>query len=744
MRQSNHLKILFSCLIVFVLLAAYSTLYMVNKSVREKLFAEAANTLSEILQQQAYNFSSKIKSDIHLLRTLAAMYSDAHVAMGEDDARRLLWNEISNSDFEYIMIADLTGRAIRSDGADANISDRDYFKRALKGETVVSDPIISKFRNATIIAVATPLYTDEWITGVLVGSYDAKKFDKLLLSSFNGNGYAYIIDDLGKIISKTQNAHSLTTTDNLFDVYSEANFYGHDGFELMKQKLFNDESGLIQYEYNDHKRVAEFGYVGINNWNIVVVVPEEVIYKTLNEVTKIMATLTAVILFGSVLASLYVIGSQRKHMNELWRMAYTDELTGIRNLSKFKLDAKQMLENRPDAHYMMAKLDVENFQLINEICGFAEGDNLLKGLSKALGETLNPDTDVYGRVNADMFVALVNLTQPDAVHALHEKFMDNVTNKLGKKRRFKLVIPIGRYFLDTGETDVAKIFEKVNFAHRLAKQSESKICDFDDSVRNMAIKESEIESMMEDALRNEEFKVFLQSKHRLTDGGINGCEALVRWRHGDKDVMYPGEFIHIFEQNGFITMLDMYMFEKSCAIIADWIASDIEPIPVSVNFSRLHLSNPDFVSTLRDIADKYDVPHNLLEIEITETAIQTNEEVIIKVINSLHAYGFAMSMDDFGSGYSSLGLLKNIPVDAIKIDRQFFINNNDTQRANAVIAKVIDLAKTLHMVTVAEGIETDEQVELLRILGCDSIQSYYFARPIPADDFKKVLQGTND
>ncbi len=744
MRQSNQLKILFSCLMVLVLLAAYTALYMVNKSVKEKLLTEAANTLTEILQQQAYNFSSKVKSDIHLLKTLAAMYSDAHVTIGDGDARQLVWDEITNSDFEYIMISDLSGDAVRSDGAIANIADRDYFKRALKGETVVSDPIASKFRNATIIAIATPLYTDEWITGVLVGSYDASKLDQLLLSSFNGNGYAYIINNLGKIISKTQNAHSLSTTDNLFDVYSHARFYESDGFELMKQKLFADESGLIQYEYNDNKRVARFGNVGVNNWNIVVVVPEEVIYKTLNEITKIMATLTVVILFGSVLVSLYVIGTQRKHMTVLWRMAYTDELTGVRNLSKFKLDAKTMLEKRPDAQYVMAKLDVENFQLINEICGFAEGDNLLKGLSEALGETLNPDTDVYGRVSADMFVALVSIPQPDAVHALHERFLDNVAKKLGKKRRFKLVIPIGRYFLDKGETDVAKIFEKVNFAHRLAKQSESKICDFDDSVRSMAIKESEIESKMEDALRNEEFKVFLQSKHRLTDGGINGCEALVRWRHDDKDVMYPGEFIHIFEQNGFITMLDMYMFEHSCAILADWIASDIEPIPVSVNFSRLHLSNPDFVSTLRDIADKYDVPHNLLEIEITETAIQTNEEAIIKVINSLHAYGFAMSMDDFGSGYSSLGLLKNIPVDAIKIDRQFFINNNDTQRANAVIAKVIDLAKTLHMVTVAEGIETDEQVELLRILGCDSIQSYYFARPIPAEEFKKVLQGTND
>ncbi len=451
--------------------------------------------------------------------------------------------------------------------------------------------------------------------------------------------------------------------------------------------------------------------------------------------------------FGAVLMFMFlsicllaVIITQRNSRRKLWEAAYIDPMTKLSNFSKFRMDATRLLETNINHKYAMIKVDIDRFKFINDMCGYEAGSNLLKAVAKSLEHCINKETDACARIYSDEFVVLKAYDTNEDIIATRIAFLNHFNN-IFKEPLVTVKFTLGRYKIERGETGFNEIYEKANLAHRTAKiHPDMSICDYDESVRKNAVHRREVESLMEEALKNEEFVVFLQPKVYTGDECLAGAEALIRWKDSSgKDLIYPNSFIPIFEENGFIVKLDMYVFERVCRIIKGWMENGLEPVPVSVNFSRLHLSSPDFVDKLCEIAKQYDVPKELLELELTETAIFDNEDLLISVLDNLHKAGFRLSMDDFGTGYSSLGLLKNLKVDVLKIDRSFFINSENVNRTRTVIAHVINMAKDLGMETVAEGVELVEHVNLLKEMGCDIVQGYYFSRPIPADDFVNKL-----
>lgn len=267
----------------------------------------------------------------------------------------------------------------------------------------------------------------------------------------------------------------------------------------------------------------------------------------------------------------------------------------------------------------------------------------------------------------------------------------------------------------------------------------TKVIMYSSKIREQQRKESMIEESMEKALANNEFKVYLQPKYSPVTEELMGAEALVRWISDEKGFISPGEFIPIFEKNGFITRLDDYMIDVVASLQAEWKKEGRKFVPVSVNVSRLHFADENLADHIKDIVDKYDVEHNYIEIELTESAFFDDKEVLLNTISKLHKYGFTVSMDDFGSGYSSLNSLKNLPLDVIKLDGEFFNELEDKERGETVVKNTIVLAKDLNMKIVAEGIETKEQVEFLEKQGCDLIQGFYYARPMPVDQFGKLI-----
>ena len=208
--------------------------------------------------------------------------------------------------------------------------------------------------------------------------------------------------------------------------------------------------------------------------------------------------------------------------------------------------------------------------------------------------------------------------------------------------------------------------------------------------------------------------------------------------------MPPGTFISLFEKNGFVLKLDMYVFEETCKVLANQIACGISPVPISTNFSRIHMYNRNFAKNLAEIAGKYNIPPHLLEIEITENAFTSNPIYLISLIESLHGYGFLVSVDDFGSGYSSLNVLAQIPADVIKLDKKFFDFDTGKARQKQFIKYLIRMMKHMGVMTVMEGVETEEQVSFMKKCGCDVVQGYYYAKPMPLSEFRKFIRDFND
>ncbi|MEG0456591.1 MAG: bifunctional diguanylate cyclase/phosphodiesterase, partial [Oscillospiraceae bacterium] len=438
------------------------------------------------------------------------------------------------------------------------------------------------------------------------------------------------------------------------------------------------------------------------------------------------------------------IVQNRKSKHTLEKIAYYDELTNAPTLAKFKIEAQNFINANPNKNLLMVKFDIYQFKLINQILGNTVGDTVIKNIVNSLRINNPGKYQRYARLHDDEFLVLHIYEKLDDIAKIEEKFENIFYELMGKDFNYNIKIISGVYHMIYENcTNAVDAIEKANIAHRKAKQSGQDLYVYDKSLVQKLLYQKDIENNMQSALQKNEFKVFLQPKYELKSEKIVGAEALVRWQKPDGILVSPSEFIPIFENNGFITKLDMYMFEQVCKIIKGWIDLNLPVIHISVNFSRNHLLNYNFINELIEISEKYHVPRKYIEIELTETVIFENEELIEAVLHKIHSAGFTFSMDDFGTGYSSLGLLKNLPVDVIKIDRSFFTNSKYIARANYVVESVMIMAKKLNIYTVAEGIEEIEQIDFLKKIGCDIVQGFYYAKPMPADDFYEFAKLNN-
>ncbi|MFL8675511.1 EAL domain-containing protein [Clostridioides sp. GD02404] len=432
-----------------------------------------------------------------------------------------------------------------------------------------------------------------------------------------------------------------------------------------------------------------------------------------------------------------------KNNKELKELAFIDPITGGMNRTKFNITVKEVIEQSPSDTYTLIWLNMQKFKLINDSAGNIAGDKLLKYIYNCINEHLH-EGELVTRIFADNFILLFKNNQEDITSRLNSivkyinKFNDNADYK------YMLYFTAGAYVIHDTSLDITNIQDRANVACKATKNIENHglcICNFYSKTdKEKLILEKSIENRMYEALEKREFQVYLQPKLELSNQTICGAEALVRWILPVGKIIPPNEFIPLFEKNGFIVQLDLYVFEEVCKTLRRWIDCGLNTINISVNMSRYHFSFKNFINSYKEIAQKYDIPPNLIEIEITETIVFEDVKVFSEIINEIHKYGFKCSIDDFGSGYSSINMLKDIYVDTIKLDGAFFKSERlDSERERDIIISIIELAKKLKMTTVAEGIETSFQKDFLQEIKCDMLQGYIFSRPLPIEDFEKQL-----
>lgn len=434
-------------------------------------------------------------------------------------------------------------------------------------------------------------------------------------------------------------------------------------------------------------------------------------------------------------------------MDQLRELAYVDPVTGGRNRVSFEEDAASVLASASVDEYAFVSLDIDKFKVVNDQFGLEQGDVVLRVLYDSIDVRLGGD-EFVGRISADQFNLLLKTNAAQRLEARLEEMIAEANRTLvfDGVNTYLLTATAGVYTVDDPTLPMIRIRDRANVARKKAgARRAGRLCScrpYSNEDRVRLANEKDIENRMREALDAGEFVVYLQPKLDLRSEKVDGAEALVRWQDPVKGLVPPNDFIPLFERNGFVVDLDLYVFEQVCALQRAWADAGMRSIPVSVNLSRMHLRDPRFLDRFEAIRIACGVPAALIEFELTETLVFEDPQLLSGVIDRIHQAGYTCSMDDFGSGYSSLNVLKNLEVDVLKLDRVFFDASEAGDRRGAdIIAVVIELAKRLDMKTVAEGVETEVQRRFLADAGCDMIQGFLFSRPVPPDEFERLAFG---
>ena len=434
-----------------------------------------------------------------------------------------------------------------------------------------------------------------------------------------------------------------------------------------------------------------------------------------------------------IIRSQYYLVSQMRFVYE------HDPLTGLFNRTAFFSAVRRLLDENPEQEFALVRFDIDSFQTYNSFWGEEEGDTLLRFIADWIRRAVgHMDSAVYGRINADAFcVCLPN--HEAAIRAEAKRAFDALAVY---NREYRLVPSFGVYEIRDRKENPQKMYELATLAARECKGSYLEYISYYKPEMSRRVLENQwIVNEMQSAMDAEQFEVFFQPKYDINTERPYGTEALIRWRHPEKGLLPPGLFIPVFEQNGFIGRIDYYMWEHVCRLLRTWIDEGLEPGPISVNVSRVNLYNPNLISLLTGLVEQYRIPPELLQLEMTESAYMANPQTMEYVVRELQKKGFIILMDDFGSGYSSLNTLKDIHVNILKIDMKFLSGGSDMERSRSILASAVLMAGWLNTPVIMEGVETAEQAAFLRSIGCNYVQGYYYAKPMPVSDYQSLICG---
>ena len=434
----------------------------------------------------------------------------------------------------------------------------------------------------------------------------------------------------------------------------------------------------------------------------------------------------------------------RRNRADLEHSLVTDVLTGLSNRYGFELKVAEILKSHTSCDYVMIQIDIDDFKWINGTYGYELGDSLLCAISAALNRFYF-EGEAAARISSDDFMILAK-NRDNLIDDLRNKLSEAVKESLKLDLSGTLTFTVGAYNVKAGE-NIKKMIAYTGIAHKNAKANgKSSTVWYNEELLNKLSLENKLTAGMRRGLDKNEFKLYLQPKFDMRDMRLIGAEALVRWEVGPAELLFPDSFIPLFEKNGTISELDFYMLDKACAHISKELRKERLPVPISVNFSRLTIYAKDFPERFLQIINRYGIPANLIEIEITEGAFNGLAETILAMLNNLRSKGFMISMDDFGSGYSSLNLLNTLKVDTLKLDREFLrtFSGPSALTVRSIINCVVELARALNITVICEGVETEEQMAFLKTIRCHFGQGYFFSKPLSEDMFIDKYYGEGE
>ncbi|MEG0877958.1 MAG: EAL domain-containing protein [Oscillospiraceae bacterium] len=704
---------------------------------RNNLYVEKLAYLEEIALKSAQNIDEQILSKLSAVNTFSNFIA-AHSNDTQEHWLDMLRHEIKANNFKRMGIITPDGTATTTDGYVFDFSDREYFKRSMDGKLCVSNSLIDKTDGKKINVYSAPIKLNGSIIGVVFATSSQEDFsNSMSVTSFDNEWYTYLVTAGGEAVTTSTNPSSIGEFDNLFDVLGNYG-YAPETLDMLRHNMQNGLNGEFVYNRNGIARQVFYTKLHVTDWYMIGVVAIDEISAQSNKLITELTLVSLCIIFLIALGFYAFIRMYRKANARLEHIAYVDEVTGCKNFTKFKLDAAKLLREYPHQQYAIVSMDINKFKVINDIFGHNSGNSVLLYFARILSKNVMPD-ETFCRLSADNFILLLKYKSEEDIIAWINSVSKSVRSYIDS---YKIDICTGVYPISDDSHEIDVICDRANISRGIAKkQNDVSYHFFKEKNRLDILSEQDVENVMESALQNKEFEVYLQPKVRISTGDIVGAEALVRWNRGSIGLVPPSDFIPLFEKNGFIRKLDLYMFESVCEIMSKWYSLDIGKliVPVSVNISRVHLSDKNLAGELLAIANKHRIPAQLLEIELTESAVFLDGENMIEIMQNIKDAGFLISIDDFGSGYSSLSTLKDLPVDFVKIDKIFLDCAVNDTKGGKILESIISMTKWLGLSIVAEGVETQEQCNFLKGAGCDIVQGYFYSRPLPIEQFEEMV-----
>ncbi|VHV31218.1 signaling protein [Clostridioides difficile] len=732
----------FTLITILFLTSLFLTMgYIYIEDTKHLLMSEAKIHIKEVAVQGSQLAQRQIEKDLDVLNIFSNYYALNQDIPNEEKMKNLL-DEMENQKFYTMAIVDINGNAENTKGDKFSVKDREFFKNSIKGKKYVSSPYVDEVnKSIKKITISVPLLNNDKVVGVLYCTYNINTLMKLInVSFYENNSISYVVRNDGTIILHPQED---SLSKNIYKLLKQDNDIRE--INRLKKELQENKTGATVLNMLEERRYL--GYATMDNgnsennyikdWNLIFSIPETVVFSNSEQIINraIYAVLFIILIFIAII--FYIIYIKKSNEKEILSLAYEDKVTHIGNQNKFYRECSKYLLDKPSLNYIIVYFDINNFKMINDTFGYEFGDNLLITIAKALKEELT-EGEVYARLSSDYFAIFCDYK--NGRNKIIRK-LDNIRSNIESNLSivFEISLCVGIYFVEEGEVDIQKAVNKANMARSVAKGKNINYAIYNEDVRNKLSEESMILDDIKIALVKNQFEVYYQPKFSLVTGEMIGSEALIRWNHPEHGFISPAVFIPIAEKSKLILKIGRFVFERVCNDLSEWKKQGKKIVPVSINLSRVELYQPDIVKFINKTIQMYNLSSDLIEIEITETVAINELNILKNVLNELRKYGFSISMDDFGTGYSSISCLRDMPIDILKLDKSFLNGIEHDERSRNIAKSIVSLAKSLDLVVIIEGVESKEQAELMKQFGCDLVQGFYFARPMPAKNFLDLL-----
>jgi diguanylate cyclase (GGDEF)-like protein len=638
---------------------------------------------------------------------------------------------------------DQTYTAYTTDGKTVALAESETILKAFNGQRSAAPKVLSGLEDSNVIDFFLPVYQNGAVGWVLELSVSNEQLRKVLnVESFQGKGYSMLIDANGDKLLCSEQVGAENDATNWFQLLDESVLNRGYSVEQVKSDLAAGKSGLVYYQTKDGvDKTVNYQAIQSNGWYLLSVMPSQVENDSVNGFVfqLLIAVGSIFVLFCGLVA--FIVRNEKQNSRDLENLAFQDSVTGGKNRTYFEMFAfHKLMEGEKKA---LVFTNIKGFKWVNDMLGKATGDLILRELDGIITRNLQRG-EVSGRLGGDNFALVLDLQSGDSL----EKRLSVITQKTRsiaspKGTAFGTELSCGVYYPEEG-MDLFHMLDRAKLALIYGEKiSKEEIRVYNDGIRKSILRERELTDKMYRALDEHHFEVFFQPKYELKEESVSGAEALIRWRDPDEGMIYPNEFIPLFERNGFVVEIDLFVFEETCRLLQKWRNEGHPMVPISVNVTKRSLDSGDFPNRYWEVWQKYQVSGKYLEFEFTERLFYGDFAVLSEAINRIHSLGGICAIDDFGSGYSSLNMLKSIKADVLKMDGAFFhFPTQESMRGYQVVSSVVGMGKSLGMQIVAEGIETREQVDVLKQLDCDLVQGYVFAKPMCCEEFEELLAKT--